>query len=115
MKKTVRLNETDIRRIVKDSVKRLINEDIDFMNSYEFYRVDIHEPNTGVDVDNEYFDNEEEAYAYAKEQCYGQELQADIYYFYDDYDEIESLSDFSNADWQWIDCVGFIDGQMNQF
>ena len=122
MKQTIRLNEADLHRIVKESVNKVINEtrkkrlceDIDF-DSYDFYRVDIHEPNSDGDVDSEYFDNEENAYAYAKEQCYNQELMADIYYFEDYWKDVESISDFEDADWQWMDCVGFVDGQMNQF
>lgn len=118
MKKVVRLNESDIRRMVKESVYKILKESInsiDFENSDEYYRVDIHEPNSGNDIDSEYFDNEQDAYAYAKEQCYGQELQADIYYCEDSWEEITNISDFAYADWNWVDCVGFVDGQLNQF
>ena len=115
MRRTIRLKENELRHMIAESVRRVLNEDVDFMNADEFYRVDIHEVNNGIDIDNEYFDNEEDAYKYAKEQCYGQELQADIYYYADEYGEIENESDFAYADWEWIDCVGFIDGQMNQF
>ena len=51
-----------------------------------------------LQLNNEYFDNKADAYRYAKDQCYGEELQADIYCGED-----------------WIDVVGFVDGQMNQF
>lgn len=95
MKRKVRLTEGDLHRIIKESVKRVLREGGHFMNSY---RVDIHLPNSGDDINNEYFDNKADAYRYAKEQCYDEELQADIY---------------CGAD--WIDVVGFVDGQMNQF
>ena len=95
MKRKVRLTEGDLHRIIKESVKRVLREGGDFKNSY---RVDIHLPNSDDDINNEYFDNKADAYRYAKEQCYGEELQADIY---------------SGED--WIDVVGFVDGQMNQF
>ena len=113
-KKLVRLTEGDLHRIVKESVKKVLRESIDF-DGYDYYRVDIHEPNSDNDIDNQYFNSEEEAYAYAKEQCYGQKLQADIYYFQDDWEDINSEADLAYADWNWVDCLGFIDGQMNQF
>ena len=95
MKRKVRLTEGDLHRIIKESVKRVLREGGHLMNSY---RVDIHLPNSCDDINNEYFDNKADAYRYAKEQCYGEKLQADIYCGED-----------------WIDVVGFVDGQMNQF
>jgi len=107
------LNTESINRTLKKSNR--LHEDIDFLNTDIFYRVDIHEPNSDNDVCNEYFDNIEDAYNYAKQNCENNELQADIYECSDDWGDIESESDLDEADWNWIDCVGFIDGQMNQF
>ena len=114
MKKLIRLTEQDLHRIVKESVNRILKENANF-DDYYFYRVDIHEPNSDNDIDSQCFNDEDEAYAYAKEQCFNQQLQADIYYFEDEWGDINSEADLGYADWNWIDCVGFVDGQMNQF
>ena len=57
MKRKVRLTEGDLHRIIKESVKRVLREGGHLMNSY---RVDIHLPNSGDDINNEYFDNKAE-------------------------------------------------------
>ena len=50
MKRKVRLTEGDLHRIIKESVKRVLREGGHFMNSY---RVDIHLPNSGDDINSQ--------------------------------------------------------------
>ncbi len=50
MKRKVRLTECDLHRIIKESVKRVLKEGGHFRNSY---RVDIHLPNSGDDINSQ--------------------------------------------------------------
>lgn len=111
MRQTLRLRESELRRMIDESVKRAISrsvrlhESIDFENSYEYYRVDIHEPDSDIDVDTQYFNHRHEAYGYAKQQCRMKRLEADIYVCYDDWGDIHSELDLENCDWEWIECI----------
>ena len=87
MKRKVRLTEGDLHRIYLILVTILI---VNYPRTEDSW--------VSLQLNNEYFDNKADAYRYAKEQCYDEELQADIYCGED-----------------WIDVVGFVDGQMNQF
>ena len=112
MKRTIRLKESELRRMISESVKRAIrksvrlHESIDFENSYEYYRVDIHEPDSDIDVDTQFFNHRNEAYSYAKQQCSMDSLlEADIYVCYDDWGDIHSELDLYNCNWEWLECV----------
>lgn len=125
MKKTnkISLNEAQLHRIIKESVKKVLKEDLSFYgenfikdrNAYEYYRVNIHKPGSDEDDDSAYFDSEDEAYKWAVSKVKNKKLQAEMYMFEHEYDEVLDDNDIIDADWHWYTVIGYVDGRMNQF
>ena len=60
MKQTIRLTESQLTRVVKESVKRVLNEEWeepDYASNGKYY--------VSADSDSDYFDDYDEAYSYA--------------------------------------------------